>query len=333
MISRTLYIALFVFSLQNGYAQEYTQYFVNLPGINPAFSGVEDLSDAQVAFRQGWNAFSFKNNSYYFNFNGTARNTYQAVHRNHSLRTSNPEASEKLQSDKGVRRKHGIGAQLAGRNFGPYEKVTIAGNYAFHLPVSRRLDVSFGTKLRFTHERIDFFDFTVRDLSNDQFYQQLMSANTGYQNSFSIDFGSVLYSRNFFLGVSTTNLMARKLGGTAFIETVAPVRMQAQLGWVKPVGPDLVVNPTLLIYGGDYTNARMAGSVRFRYREMFLFGVGIVNASKLSGFLGFAFNNRLSLNYAYDHYLDGLDGFNVNVHELVLKGVLFDKYRVGAKFW
>lgn len=314
-------------------AQDNTQYFVNLPSINAAFTGTEDLADAQVGFRQGWNAFTFKNNAYYFNFNHAAFNSYQALQRNNSPRISNIEASEKLQGDRRERRKHGIGGQVHGRQFGPYEKVMISFNYAYHLPLTDRLDFSLGAKTKLGHERLDFFDFTVRDFSNDSFFQQLMTANQGSQNSLFLDFGSVLYSRSFYAGFSTTNLLARKIGGSTFIETLADLRVHLVAGWQKPIGPDMTFNTSMMISGGDYVGVKVNGSIRFLYREKFLFGLGVEDAARLSGLLGFTLNNRLSLNYAYDHYLSGLEDFNVNVHEVVLKGVLFDKYRVGTKFW
>src|SRR5436190_667091 len=79
-------------------------------------------------------------------------------------------------------------------------------SYAYHLPITPRVNMSFGTQVGYSSQRIDFTGYVVRDQVNDTFYQQIMQAGQGNAGSFRMDFGYVLYSSKFYLGLSSNGL-------------------------------------------------------------------------------------------------------------------------------
>src|ERR1043165_84242 len=107
---------------------EQTQYYLNLPGVNPAFTGIEEYVDTRVSYRQGWNDFAVKNNYSFVSAYGPLGNIRRAALTNNSLRLSDPTAYSNTQVKKKLLRKHGVGGMIANRNFGPYTSTAVSIN-------------------------------------------------------------------------------------------------------------------------------------------------------------------------------------------------------------
>ena len=126
--------------ITNGlFAQEinYTQYYLNLAGVNSGFTGIEDYLDVKMGVRQGWNNFGEKSSNVYLSIYGTIKNSNLSPLKNSSLRLSNPEYVKRIVSDKALRRKQGIGGMVTSKDLGLYKSTSLIANYAYHLPVSK----------------------------------------------------------------------------------------------------------------------------------------------------------------------------------------------------
>ena len=53
----------------------------------------------------------------------------------------------------------------------------------------------------------------MRDEVNDVFYQQLVAVNNASQGSYVVDFGLLLYSKKFYFGISSSDMVAEKFSG------------------------------------------------------------------------------------------------------------------------
>src|SRR5882757_6755627 len=82
----------------HGLAQEidYTQYYLNLAGVNAGFTGMEDYLDLKMAYRQGGNAFGVKNNNVFVSAYGALGASRRLSIKRNSLRISNYDAFEQL---------------------------------------------------------------------------------------------------------------------------------------------------------------------------------------------------------------------------------------------
>lgn len=329
------FISVLLLACLQAKAQEadYTQYYLNLAGTNPGFTGVENYLDLKSGFRQGWNDFNTKNNNFYVSAFGVLNKAKRTLTTNNSLRISNPSLYKEIQSNKKLRRKHGLGGMITNRTFGPYKAIRINANYSYHLPLTEKLNLSLGTQAGYSNERINFSNFTVRDEVNDLFYQQLIRSNQGIQNSVLIDFGSVLYSNQFYLGISTSNLISKPLNGDPLIEGDKDLRINMQTAVNFSLGNQFSLSPALkAVYSRQY-DLLWAASARLRYQELVYVGSGYNSENKLSILFGISLNNRISINYAYDQYLAELKDFNATTHELVVGVFLLRKYGVKTKFW
>jgi type IX secretion system PorP/SprF family membrane protein len=328
-------LSLFLVIELPNYAQEFssTPYYSNLPNTSPGFTGIDDYLDVKLSVNQGWNSFNITNNNFYVSAFSALNGSQRALIKNNTLRISTSTYGE-IQPDKQLRRKHGMGGSLAGRNVGPYRSLTIGYNYAYHIPLSNRFNFSLGTKLAYFNQRIDFSNgFTIRDEVNDTFFRQLMSSGNANQSSFLMDFGAVLYSDRFYIALSSNNLIKGKLDGDNSLNYTETQAYQLHSAGNFRIGQTVSLNTGLRLTLKQGYDIGWAINARLRYKELLYVGSGFANNSQLSLLFGVAFNPNFNLHYAYDQYLSSLSNFNINAHEIVLGIGLFNKTNAQPKFW
>lgn len=226
----------------------------------------------------------------------------------------------------------GLGGMLTQRTVGPYKSITESVNFAYHLPLSNKLSVSLGTQVGLMNQRIDFSGLQVRDEVNDDFYNQLKTANQGTQNTVTVDFGALLYSNQFYLGVSSNNLIAERMNGDFLFDLNDGMRYRIQTGAFFPVSSELSMSPAIqAIYAEGY-DLRWSATMRMRYKDFLILGGGFEPDSHISLLFGAATKN-LSIGYSYDIYTSSLNNFNANTHEVVLGISVFNKYKLTPRFW
>jgi type IX secretion system PorP/SprF family membrane protein len=312
-------------------AQEFTssQYYSNLPIANAAFTGVDDYLDVKASVYQGWNSFDIRNNNFYVSAFSSLNNAKRLAVNNNTLRTSvsGEENTIKLPS-----RKHGMGGMLSGRNVGPYRSLTIGYSYAYHLPLSKKINFSFGSKVAYISQRIDFVDSDVRDRFDD-YYLKLKGSGVGNQSSLSVDFGAVAYAKNFYMALSSVNLIKGKISNDNPLKLNEATAYQLHTSIYAPLNEYLVLNSGVRLTLKDGYELGWAFNSRFRYKELIYLGAGFGNNSQLSVLLGLSVKNDFTFHYSYDQYLSSLSDFNVNTHELVIGINLFNKVFAQPKYW
>jgi type IX secretion system PorP/SprF family membrane protein len=316
------------------FAQEndFTQYYLNLPSVNPGFTGMNEYMDLRSGIREGWNNFGIKNNNGYLSAYTALGNANRSGRKNNSFRISNPTLFDEVQTDKKFRRRMGLGGMLSQRTVGPYKSVTESINFAYHLPVSNKLSFSLGTKVGHMNQRIDFTGLTVRDDVNDVFYNSLIAANQGTQNTVTIDFGALLYSNRFYFGVSTNNLVAERLNGEFLFDLNDGMRYRIQTGAFFSVSSEWSLSPAVTAIYAEGYDLQWSATMRMRYKDLLFVGAGLEPDSKMSLLLGLS-TTYLSIGYSYDVYTSSLNNFNANTHEIVLGLTLFNKYKLKPSFW
>jgi type IX secretion system PorP/SprF family membrane protein len=315
-----------------GQEDDYTQYYINLPAVNAGFTGMDDFLDLKTGLREGWNNFGIKNNNLYLSAFGALNTASRSGRRNNSLRISNPQVFDQIQDDKKFRRRHGLGGMITNRTVGPYQSFGANVNYAYHLPISGKLNISLGTRLGYTHQRLDFTGLVVRDDVNDLFYRSLIESGQGSQNTFLVDFGTVLYSKKFFLGLSTSNFVTERLNGDQLFTLNQEPHYRVQTGMVIVLNPELDLSPGLQATYAEGYELFWAANLRVRYKGLLSVGTAYGSDSRVSLLFGLSTTN-LAINYAYDIYTSEVNNFHVNTHELVLGLTLFNKFKLRPRFW
>jgi type IX secretion system PorP/SprF family membrane protein len=315
------------------YAQELnsTQYYSNLPNSNPGFTGIDDHLDVKLSANQGWNSFSIRNNNFYVSAFSALNSSRRALIKNNTLRISSSAYGEVL-PEKQLRRKHGMGGSISGRNIGPYRSLILSYNYAYHIPLSDKFNFSLGAKLGFFNQRTDFSGFTVRE-TGDNTFDQLMRSGNSNQNSLLMDFGTVLYSENFYVALSSNNLIKGKITSDNLLNYNEATQYQLLTAGNIRIGQTVQLSPGARLSLRQGYDMAWAINARFRYKELLYLGSAFDNNSQLSLLFGIAFNTNFNLHYSYDQYLSSLNNFNANVHEVVLGFGLFNKTQSQPRFW
>lgn len=315
-------------------AQEFnsSQYYSNLGISNPSFTGIDDFVDVKLSVYQGWNSFNISNNNFYASVFTSLNNSQQTTIKNNALRLSSTAYSQ-IESQKDLRRKHGMGGMITNRNVGPYRSFSLNYQYAFHLPLSSTFNLSFGTSIGYRNQRINFSGFTVRDEVNDVFYQQLVAVNNASQGSYVVDFGLLLYSKKFYFGISSSDMVAEKFSGDTNLNFSNIRRLNAQTAALFRLAPYLTLNTGAAIHMRERYELGWDANARLRYKELIYAGIAYNNQSKLSALFGLSFNTKINFHYSFDQYNSSLSNFNVTAHELMLGFNISNRANSQSKFW
>ncbi|MTI20254.1 type IX secretion system membrane protein PorP/SprF [Fulvivirga sp. RKSG066] len=312
---------------------DYSQYYVNLPTTNPGFTGIDDFLDLKAGVREGWNDFDDDNTSAYISAFGTLNKPLKHMIRSNSLRISDPGMFNKIASNRKLRRKHGLGGVVSTRKLGPYQSTQLALNYAYHLPISKKLNWSFGTQVGYLFQKVDFSGYTLRNEVDDQFYQALLSSNEGQQGKLGIDFGTVIYTSKLYLGFSSSNLIVKNVSSDNILQEQSNSRFRMQMGYNFDISPNIEMN---LAGAGVYyegIDPTVMLNSRVRFKKIVYIGAGYEHDKRVSLLFGLTSEGKFSLNYSYDKFISQLTDFNVNSHEVVIGVTVFNKYNLTQKFW
>ena len=311
--------------------QSFTQYYLNLPSVNPGFTGLEPFMDVKMAFRQKWNGFDDKNRAFYLSGYTAIGRTSPTVFKNNSLRISNPEVYKNASKNTSVKRMHGVGGRISSQTVGPFKSQTFNGNYAYHLPLSGNISLSMGTVLGFTSYRISFADYEVRQ-ENDPFIEMLAMSADGNMQQFTGDFGFALYTDNFYVGLSSDKLIQKSLG-SELLNISTATAYQVVTGITKEINNQFTVYPGAKVRYSDLYKMTWEANLRVRYDDKIYLGFAYENEIKAALLLGLAFNNKYFINYSYDYYLNDLREFNTGNHEFTLGLAIFNKYSTPSRLW
>jgi type IX secretion system PorP/SprF family membrane protein len=304
-----------------------TQFYVNPEWTHPATAGINDYLDISVMYRQGLNVFD-ESSSFY-----TASIFYQLTKSKNlesnkqGFRISNPDLVDELNKNSEARRKQGVGLKLQSIGLGPMDNQEIRAYYAYHLPISNSLDLSFGTSVAANQTSINYNQFTVRDEINDAFYQQLKNAGTGQQTNLLIDLGVALYSNSMIFTLSANSMVSSILSENTPLDQIGTgLQMSSLLGYKWNISSDFSVLPNAeIIFNPDYP-FQYKTSVRVNYRKIVYAGASLHNELKWSMLCGFKIPGGLMLNYSYDYYNGYLKDFSNGVHEVTLNILLKNRY-------
>lgn len=318
-----------------GIAQQlgYSQYFTNLPAENPGFTGIDDFLDFKVGSRQGWNDFSDPNSSVFVSAYGMLNKPLKQMVRNNALRISDHSVFENIKTNKKLRRKHGLGGLIRSTSLGPYQNTEINVNYAYHLPISRKFTLAFGTRVGVDFERVDFSNFTVRDDINDVFYRELINSNEGTRNTLVTDFGTVLYGDDIYFAISTSNIVDASIGGDDLLDNTRLVRYQFQMSKIFKVSENITMNVGGQGFVSEGYDPYWGVNARLRYKDFVYMGAAYEDRTKMSVLVGLMSAGKFSIHYSYNTYLAELSSFSVNSHEITLGVFIFNKYGANSKFW
>lgn len=172
--------------------------------LNAAAGGLSDIAHIELSSRTQWAGYS-----------GAPRSILLVGHTplkvgkesESALSEFNNDNSMLFQSPKRTagKMKHVLGGRAMYDAIGPFNKTSIYGSYAFHLPFTKTINFGAGIGLGWSNLGINQ-DRVVLFQADDAAYNQFLG-NTSSQNILDANAGIVFYGEKLFVGLSTTQLL------------------------------------------------------------------------------------------------------------------------------
>lgn len=286
----------------SGFGQQqwqYSQYMNNNFLLNPAEGGTEEFTDIKVGGRLQWVGLS-----------GAPTSMFVSAH--HPLNKNREDAP----ADVKPMSHHGVGGYISNDQTGPTSRLSAYGSYSYHLPVTRKLTVSFGAFLGVKQYSLDA---AYLDWETDAPDAAVQGANTDYVPDAS--FGIWAYHENWYFGASSFQLFQNKLDvGTVNSGEVASLSMHHFItaGYKIPVSEKVFVVPSVVAKGVKGAPMQFDVNAKVRYEDKFWGGLSYRNKDAIVFLIGATLKNQFDVGYSYDLNISNLNNFNGGSHEILL---------------
>jgi type IX secretion system PorP/SprF family membrane protein len=291
-----LALTFFCFMSVISYAQQrpqYTLYNQNNFLINPAVAGIENYYDTKLSYRTQWAGLESAPQTGYFSLQGPIGD----VSSKHS----------------------GIGGYVVSDKTGPSVRNSFNLAYAYHLPVNRTINLSFGLSGGITQYSLDGSKLNPND-PNDP------SITNGKANQILPDLGAGLwlYSTKFYVGVSGQQLVPATLDfGTNNGEaTVGDNSYKAHFfltsGYRFAVGEDFLITPSILCKFVSPAPTSVDLTLKAMYMETIWGAVSYRTSDSFAISMGVNISSTFNIGYGYDFGVSGLSEFHGGSHEILL---------------
>lgn len=197
----------------------------------------------------------------------------------------------------------------------------IFADFAYVLPISESTKLSFGVKGGVTLFNTNFNGFVLTDPTPDPAFQNNIS-----QVFPNFGAGTYLFGSNYYLGLSTPNLITSKhLENQSGITTTGVEAIHYFLtgGYVFTLNnnDNLKIKPAFMAKGVAGAPVSIDLTTNVLINNKFEVGMGYRIDDSISGLVNFYVTPTLRIGYSYDYTLSNLGNFNSGSHEVFL---LFD---------
>lgn len=336
-MKKNIHIILFIFTSTLLNAQQrphYTQYILNNYILNPALSGIENYTDVKLSMRDQW-----------IGLNGAPRSTYLSIHSPISksdYRTSvtsfeipgqNPRGQAYWENYTAAKPHHGIGFMAINDLTGSLSHFTANITYAYHIGLNATTNLSGGfsagiKKFSINRSKNDFgsgssFDPAIGSSSMMNLYTIKPDFGVGFW----------LYSRNYFVGVSSQQVIPQNFT----FDNAVPVNMKGRLiphlfftgGYRFLLNEDINAIPSIMtkyIYGSSKYDFQIETNLKLQYHDFLWIGGSYRHRDGYAAMIGFNIANSVNFGYSYDFTQSPLNTVSKGTHEIILGFILGNRY-------
>ena len=320
-MKRKLLLLVILLVSSMGYAQDnfyFSQYFQVGPAINPAFTGIDNFLDVKINYRNQWAGFNDSPSTNYIGVNGYLKQESTQTFREYALRISNPDILDSLsniQTSFKSKLKHGIGGHIIYDRQGPFEQISGFFNYALHIPVGYKTNLSIGVSASITNNRIDLSKIILTDPDNDDYYQQLI-AQGGKNTYLDINPGFTFYGEKWYVSYAAFKAFRSAISSDEVLDYDKTIDHNILMGVKFYLGSNAKLLPSVYYNYNNKVNNLWETNVKVMFNEKPWFGVSYRNTKALIFMAGVYINNTFNISYSYDFTLSNLNNYNNGSHEL-----------------
>lgn len=324
----TALLVCIISSVRGQQRPQFSQYMLNQYLFNPAISGIEDYTEVKMGTRYQWVGLDGAPVTYYVSAH-TPLNKQTS-----SARNRNNRGTHSINQNRFFRAKphHGVGIMANVDKTGVLRRTNLTGSYAFHLPVSQKINVSVGVSAGMIRNSLNSAEATYINPADP--------AITGdYVNRTYLDLnvGTWVYSQDFFVGLAGAQLARGRRDLNNSLEQKTPGVVQrhyyATAGYKFRFGNDLALIPSVMMKLAGPSPFSIDANLRAVYADRVWAGVSFRNQDSFAGLIGLNISHLMDLGYSYDYNTSALDIANSGSHEIVLGLKLFNKGKVICPQW
>ena len=298
---------------------QYSQYMNNNYLLNPGATGVEDYIDIKASYRTQWVGLEGAPKTFYLSGSSSL-----GKWRSTSKRTINDRR----------RPFHAIGGLVYRDVTGPTSRTSAYASYAYNLVLTPKIRAALGAS-------IGMQQFAV-DGNQLQFYDPTTVAASASSRVLDGSVGLWVYSSDFYVGVSSTQLLGNKLNfsyGPDQVDAGAPgnalKRHYFFTGGVRvPLSQDWSVVPSVLVKTVNPAPLSVDLNAKFKYRDLLWVGASWRAFDSVIALAGLSYE-QFTIGYSYDAGLSKLNNYHYGSHEILLGLRLKKKAQVVCtnRFW
>ncbi|MDC0297178.1 type IX secretion system membrane protein PorP/SprF [Crocinitomicaceae bacterium] len=300
---------------------QYSQFQRNQFMINPAAAGVYDFVDITMSGRWQWLGVDDSPKTSYLAFSVPVR--FTPKYYNPGIRTSSgPVENPDIKTGK---LKHTFGGQLLADQYGAFRKFSFSGTYAIHMPITKKVNLSFGVKAglsnnSFLADQAQVLNIMAPDQNqyNDDTYTDFIKNQS---NKYIMDVGAglYLYSKNLFFGIAAEQLtrdMVEFGQGTANFD---PQLHYSILGGYKiPINNKFTLTPGFLIKYMTPAPVSIDANIQLEYKNWLWMTLGYRHTDAVIAMVGMNISKRFKFGYSYDFSISRFNSYSSGGHELTL---------------
>jgi type IX secretion system PorP/SprF family membrane protein len=290
---------------------------------NPAASGLDQVGTINLGTRLQWLAANGNPTTIYATIQGQIRKSDDE----NALIDFNPERKKKFQNNErqfGIT-KHAAGVKLINDRIGPFVKTNVQGSYSYHLPLTKKLNISVGLALGLTNLGIDSKKVRV-DNQTDDVYKEFLT-NSNQLNMLDASAGVTIYGRNLFVGMSNTQLFSNKFKSDNYISANGLKRhWNLQFSYLLKQNDIITIEPMLMFRKVKGAPLSADFAAKIHYKQMYNIGLMFRTGNTIGFFAGANFSKNFTFSYCYEHYFSGRKSSIRNTNELKLTYIFGSKH-------
>jgi len=212
----------------------------------------------------------------------------------------------------------GVGARLFNYTAGPLRKTGLEGTYSYHLSLGTGdTKLSFGLSLLMYQFYLNKSDLAVEDIDDQVFMgrEQMFVPDAG--------FGTYLYGRNYYVGLSVPQLFQRNidLKSDIILQEKQVRHYYLHGGYIFDAGSDFKIEPSLLLKFVEAGIFQADINALVTYKDMVNFGMSYRTSDALVFQVGYK-TPDLFIGYAYDLVLSSIRTNTWGSHEIMFSYTL-----------
>ncbi|MBT2564401.1 type IX secretion system membrane protein PorP/SprF [Pedobacter sp. ISL-68] len=312
------------------YAQQrpqYSQYLLNSYLLNPALSGIENYTDVKLGYRQQWAGLQDAPKTAFVSAHWALGDEYLWANAlSFETDGNDPRSRSYTQNYTASPAHHGVGFVAVSDKAGQLSTTTFDINYAYHLQLNNRLNLSLGVAGGISRVAIDI---NALLLENPQDPALNNAANARLLPDLSV--GAWLYGANFFSGLSIQQVLPQKLsfsGDEQYNTGKQVAHVFLNSGYKFYLAEDLNITPSVLFKYIPHVPLSVDVNVKMGFKDRIWIGAGYRKQDALNMMAGFNINHLFNLTYSYDVTTSTLNQVSRGSHEVVLGLLLNNVYKV-----